>query len=76
MELTIEEMRAVCVTHYVERGYNPAHAEVIVGNEESEIRRIYIIIQEEKKRKIEVVSHQLEGLTIKETILVEETAAE
>lgn len=41
MELTIEEMRAICVTHYVERGYSPDHADLIVPTDEKEIRRIY-----------------------------------
>lgn len=50
MELTIEEMRAVCVTHYVERGHSPAHADLIVPTDEKEIRRIYDCIQEERKR--------------------------
>ncbi len=74
---SIEEMRAVCVAHYVERGHSPAHADLIVPKDEKEIRRIYSIIQEEKKRKIKVVSHKIAGLNIQETILVEEeTAAE
>lgn len=77
MELTVEEMRAVCVAHYVERGYRPAHAEQIIGNKESEIRRIYNIIQEEKKRKIKILPRKIAGLNIMETVLVdEETAAE
>lgn len=48
MELTIEEMRAVCVTHYVERGHSPAHADMIVPTDEKEIRRIYGCIQKEQ----------------------------
>ena len=72
---SVEEMRAVCVAHYVERGYTPAYAESYIGNKESEIRRIYIVIQEEKKRKIKVVSHKIAGLNIQETILVEEENA-
>lgn len=48
MELSIEEMRAVCVTHYVERGHSPDHADLIVPTDESEIRRIYGCIQEKE----------------------------
>ena len=47
---SIEEMRVVCVAHYVERGYTPAYAESYIGNKESEIRRIYKCIQEEQER--------------------------
>ena len=50
MELTIEEMRAICVTHYVERGYSPDHADLIVPNDEKEIRRIYTCIQKEQEQ--------------------------
>ena len=67
MEVTIEEMRTVCVTHYVERGYNPAHAEQIVGKDEKEIRRIYGCIQEEQGRKIKLIPHRIAGLTVVET---------
>jgi len=48
MELTIEEMRAVCVAHYVERRNSPEHAEVIVGNKEEQIRHIFDCIQKEQ----------------------------
>jgi hypothetical protein len=50
MELTFEEMRAVCVAHYVERRHTPAHADLIVPKDEEEIRRIYKCIQEEQER--------------------------
>lgn len=74
---SIEEMRAVCVAHYVERGHSPAHADLIVPKDEKEIRRIYSIIQEEKKRKIKIIHHKIAGLDIVETVLIdEETAAE
>ena len=49
MELSIEEMRAVCVTHYVERGHSPDHADLIVPTDEKEIRRIYTCIQKEQE---------------------------
>ena len=49
MELTIEEMRAACVAHYVERGHTPAHADLIVPNDDKEIRRIYACIQKEQE---------------------------
>jgi len=48
MEITVEEMRAVCVAHYVERRHTPAHADLIVPKDESEIRRIYDCIQKER----------------------------
>lgn len=48
MEITVKEMRAVCVTHYVERRHTPAHADLIVPKDESEIRRIYGCIQKEQ----------------------------
>ena len=67
MELTIEEMRAICVTHYVERGYSPDHADLIVPTDEKEIRRIYGCIQEEQGRKIKLIPHRIAGLTVVET---------
>ena len=50
MLLTIEEMRAACVAHYVERGYTPAHADLIVPRDEKEIRRIFDCIQKEQEQ--------------------------
>lgn len=50
MALTIEEMRAACVAHYVERGHTPAHADLIVPMDEVEIRRIYDCIQKEQEQ--------------------------
>ena len=47
--VSVEEMRAECVRHYVERGHTPAHADLIVPKDEAEVRRIYGCIQEEKK---------------------------
>ena len=67
MELTIEEMRAICVTHYVERGYSPDHADLIVPTDEKEIRRIYGYIQEEQGRKIKLIPRRIAGLTVVET---------
>ena len=67
MELTIEEMRAICVMHYVERGYSPDHADLIVPTDEKEIRRIYGCIQEEQGRKIKLIPHRIAGLTVVET---------
>ena len=67
MELTIEEMRAVCVTHYVERGYSPAYADGFIPTDEKEIRRIYGCIQEEQGRKIKLIPHRIAGLTVMET---------
>ena len=46
---TLAQMRAECVRHYVERCHSPAHADLIVPKDESEVRRIYGCIQEEKK---------------------------
>ena len=67
MELTIEEMRAICVTHYVERGYSPDHADLIVPTDEKEIRRIYGCIQEEQGRKSKLIPRRIAGLTVVET---------
>ncbi len=47
--MEVEEMRAECVRHYVERGHSPAHADLIVPKDEDEVRRIYGCIQEEKE---------------------------
>ena len=49
MTLSVEEMRAVCVAHYVERGHSHEHADLIVPRDESEIRRIYDCIQKEQE---------------------------
>lgn len=65
MVVTIEEMRAVCVTHYVERGHSPAHAELIVGSDGKEIRRIYGCIQ--KEQGVKQIPHRIAGLTVMET---------
>ncbi len=65
MELTIEEMRAVCVTHYVERGHSPDHADLIVPTDEKEIRRIYACIQ--KEQAVKQIPHWIAGLTVVET---------
>ena len=43
-------MRAECVRYYEDKGYPHDHCEAYVPKEESEIRRIYGCIQEEKKR--------------------------
>ena len=43
-------MRAECIRHYVERRHTPAHAELIIPKDETEIRRIYKCIQKEKER--------------------------
>lgn len=50
MNLTVEEMRAACVAHYVERGHTPAHADLIVPRDEKEIRRIFDCIQKEQEQ--------------------------
>ena len=48
--MEVEEMRAECVRHYVERRHTPDHADLIVPKDEAEIRRIYEYIQEGKER--------------------------
>ena len=48
--MEVEEMRAECVRHYVERRHTPDHADLIVPKDEAEIRRIYECIQEGKER--------------------------
>ena len=50
MPMTIEEMRAACVAHYVERGHTSAHADLIVPKDEKEIRRIFDCIQKEQEQ--------------------------
>ena len=67
---SIEEMRAVCVAHYVERRHTPAHADLIIPKDEKEIRRIYKCIQEEQERGY------FEYPTAFPFLLDEETAAE
>lgn len=65
MALTIEEMRAVCITHYVERGHSPDHADLIVPTDEKEIRHIYGCIQ--KEQEVKQIPHRIAGLTVMET---------
>lgn len=77
--VSVEEMRAECVRHYVERGHIPAHADLIVPEDEAEVRRIYGCIQEEKEKekKVKQIPRPIAGLTIVETVEAdEETAAE
>ena len=49
--ITFEEAVAVCVQHYVDRGYSVEHATAYVthSKSEKEIWNIYYIIQEEMK---------------------------
>ena len=65
MEVTIEEMRAACVTHYVERGYSSAYADGFIPTDEKEIRRIYACIQ--KEQEVKQIPHRIAGLTVVET---------
>ena len=79
--VSIDQMRAECVRHYVERGYSPAHAEEYVPKDEAEIRRIYGCIQEEQKKskRFKEVPRPLEGLNIVEIVEIdpaEEAAAD
>lgn len=79
--LAIEEMRAECVRHYVERGYTPAHADLIVPKDEAEVHRIYGCIQEELKRakRYKEVPCPVAGLNTVQIVEIqpdEETAAE
>lgn len=38
---SIEEMRVVCVAHYVERRHTPAHADLIVPKDEEEMKSAF-----------------------------------
>ena len=48
--MTVEQMRAECIRHYVGRRHSPEHAEIIIPKDEKEVRRIYACIQEEEER--------------------------
>lgn len=65
--VSIEEMRAECVRHYVERRNTPEHAELIVPKDESAIRRIYAYIQERKKQGYTQGTQPFPNLTDEET---------
>lgn len=72
-------MRGACVAHYVERGYTPDHADLIVPHDKDEIHRIHAGIQEEKEKakRCKQILHQIAGLHIIEIVEVdEETTAE
>ena len=73
--MTVEKMRAECIRHYVERRHTPAHAELIVPKDETEIRRIYGCIQEEQKnpKRFKEVPRPLEGLNIVEIVEIDPT---
>ena len=78
---TLAQMRAECIRHYVERGHSPAHADLIVPKDETEVRRIYGRIQEEmeKAKHCKKVPRPIASLNIVEIIEInptEETAAE
>ena len=56
---TLTQMRAECVRHYVERGHSPAHADLIVPKDETEVRRIHEYIQKEKEWASDTPSNPL-----------------
>ena len=77
----INEMRTECVRYCVEQGHNPAHAELIVPKDETEVRRIYGCIQEkqEKAKHCKKVPRPIAGLNIFEIVEIdpaEETTAD
>lgn len=79
--VSIEEMRAECVRHYVERGHSPAHADLIVPKDEAELLRIYGLIQEEKEKAkcCKKVPCPIAGLNVVKIVEIqadEEAAAE
>ena len=64
----INEMRAECVRHYVERRHTSDHADVIVPKNESEILRLCKHIQEEteKAKLCRQIPRPIAGLNIVE----------
>ena len=77
----INEMRTECVRYCVEQGHNPAHAELIVPKDETEVRRIYRCIQEKREnaKHCKKVPRPIAGLNIFEIVEIdpaEETTAE
>lgn len=77
----MNEMRTECVCYCVEQGHNPAHAELIVPKDETEVRRIYGCIQkeQEKAKHCKKVPRPIAGLNIFEIVEItpiEEAAAE
>ena len=75
MMLTIEKKRAECVRYCVEQGHNPAHAELIVPKDETEVRRIYGCIQkeQEKAKHCKKVPRPIAGLNIFEIVEIDPT---
>ena len=77
--MTVEELRAECVRHYVERGHTPAHADLIVPKDEAGILYTYGKIQEdtEKAKRCRQIPRPVADLNIIEIVEAdEETAAE
>ena len=76
MELTLEEMREVCVAHYVERGHTPDHADLIVPHDKEEILRIHARIQEETEmvKRCKQIPRPVAGLNIIEIVEADEEA--
>ena len=72
--LTVEEMREVCVTHYVERRHTPDHADLIVPKDEPEVLRLCAQIQEEEERATQcrLIPHPIAGLSIIEVVEADE----
>ena len=50
----MNEMRAECVRHYVERGHSPAHAELIVPRTKPK-SSVFMDLSKRKKKKQSVV---------------------
>ena len=73
--MEIATMRAECVRYYVERDKNPAHAELIVPKDETEVRRIYGCIQkeQEKAKHCKKVPRPIAGLNIFEIVEIDPT---
>lgn len=70
MALPIDAMQIVCIAHYVERNHDLAHAKLIVGNKEDEIRYCYegILKERQCQKHCEEVPHPIADLNIIEIV--------
>ena len=77
--MTVEELRAECVRHYVERRNTPDHADLIVHKDEAGILYTYEKIQEEteKAKRCRQISRPIADLNVIEIVEAnEETTAD
>ena len=68
--MTVEELRAECVRHYVERRNTPDHADLIVPKDEAGILYTYEKIQEgtEKAKRCRQISRPIADLNVIEIV--------